>query len=175
MKDIEILIIGDIDTEMVERVAKKMENFLGIKVKIGFNKENPDYAYSQARGQYLSGEIIKKIVNGGSSRKILGVVNLDLCTPVLTFVFGEAQLDGKAGVVSIYRLKEGSYGEPEIVFERFYKEILHELGHLFGLTHCNLKNCVMHFSANVKQIDLKREQYCEACLDKLKSKLRELR
>ncbi len=175
MEDIEILIIGDVDTEIVERAVKKMENFLGVKVKIGFNSENPEYAYSKARGQYLSGEVIKKIGNESSSRKILGIVDLDLCTPVLTFVFGEAQLDGKAGVVSIYRLKEGSYGEPEIVFERFYKEILHELGHLFGLTHCTLKNCVMHFSANVKQIDLKGEKYCEACLDKLKSKLRELK
>ncbi len=173
MEEIEFLIIGDVDSEMIEKVVKKMENLLGIKSKIAFKKENPDYAYSRTRGQYLSGEIIKRMNNESSSRKVLGIVDVDLCTPVLTFVFGEAQLDGKAGIVSIYRLREGSYGEPEIVFERFYKEVLHEFGHLFGLTHCSLNDCVMHFSANVRQIDLKRAEYCEACLDKLKSKLRE--
>ncbi len=175
MEEIEILVIGDVDTEMVEKVVKKMENLLGIKIRIGLKKENPEYAYNKARGQYLSGEIIKKINDESSFEKILGVVDLDLCTPVLTYVFGEAQLDGKAGVVSIYRLREGSYGDPEIVFERFYKEVLHEFGHLFGLTHCSLKNCVMNFSANVRQIDLKGDEYCEACLDKLKSKMRELK
>ncbi len=173
MEEIEILIIGDVDSEIVERAVKKMENLLEIKVKIDFSKENPDYAYNKVRGQYLSGEIIKRINIKRNSQKVLGIVDLDLCTPVLTYVFGEAQLDGKSGVVSLFRLREGSYGEPEIVFKRFYKELLHELGHLFGLTHCSLKNCVMHFSANVKQIDLKGEQFCEACLDKLKSKLRE--
>jgi len=173
LEEIEILIIGDVDLEMVERAVKKMENLLKIKARIDFCKENPDYAYNKGRGQYMSGEIIKRINSERDSQKVLGIVDLDLCTPVLTYVFGEAQLDGKAGVVSLYRLREGSYGESEIVFERFYKELLHEFGHLFGLTHCSLKNCVMNFSANVKQIDLKGEQFCEACLDKLKSKLRE--
>lgn len=175
MEEIGILIIGDVDSEIVERVVKKMENLLGVKVKIGFKKDNPDYAYSNSRGQYFSGEIIKRLNSESLSNKVLGIVDVDLCTPVLTYVFGEAQLDGKAGIVSIYRLREGSYGDTEIVFERFYKEVLHELGHLFGLTHCSLKNCVMHFSANVRQIDLKGDEYCEACLDKIKSKMRELK
>lgn len=175
MEEIEILAIGDVDVEMVEKVAKKLASSLGIRTKITVNKENPDYAYSKSRGQYLSGEIIKRINGESNSKKVLGIVDVDICTPVLTFVFGEAQLDGKAGVVSTYRLREGSYGESDIVFERLCKEVLHEVGHLFGLTHCNLKSCVMHFSANIRQIDLKGDEYCEACLDKLKSKLRELK
>src|SRR5512135_1218195 len=35
--------------------------------------------------------------------KILGVVTVDLFIPVLTFVFGQAQLDGPSAVVSTYR------------------------------------------------------------------------
>lgn len=175
MEEIEIIAIGDVDIEMVEKVVKKIEGLLGVRAKIHLNKENPDYAYSASRSQYLSGEIIKKITKESDSQKVLGVVDVDICTPVLTYVFGEAQLGGKAGLVSIYRLREGSYGDTEIIFERFYKEVLHELGHLFGLTHCHLKSCVMNFSANVRQIDLKGDEYCEACLDKLKSKLRELK
>ncbi len=173
MEDIELLIIGDVDSEMIEAIGKKIENILSIKTRISLLRENPDYAYNKVRGQYYSTEIIKRINEISSSRKVLGIVEVDLFTPVLTFVFGEAQLDGKGGVVSTYRLREGVFNEKDFVFERLYKEILHEMGHLYGLTHCDLKECVMHFSGNVRQIDLKGNDYCEACLDKLKSKLKE--
>ncbi|MGQ9617829.1 MAG: archaemetzincin family Zn-dependent metalloprotease [Candidatus Aminicenantia bacterium] len=173
MEELELLAIGDVNIEMVEIIARKIENLLELNVKISANRENPEYAYNKLRGQYISNEIIKRICEKRNSKKILGIVEVDLCTPVLTFVFGEAQLDGKGGVVSLYRLKEGVYGEDEIVYERLYKEVLHEIGHLYGLTHCSVKDCVMHFSPNIRQIDSKGNKYCEACLDKLKSKLKE--
>ena len=44
--------------------------------------------------------------------RVLGVTACDLFVPVLTFVFGEAQLDGNCAVVSTARLQEEFYGLP---------------------------------------------------------------
>jgi archaemetzincin len=85
---------------------------------------------------------------------------------LLTFVFGEAQLDGNCAVVSTARLKEEFYGLPrreELFLERLIKEAAHELGHTFGLRHCMDWRCVMASSHAVERLDVKGAEFCKAC------------
>jgi archaemetzincin len=98
--------------------------------------------------------------------KLLGVVPVDLFIPVLTFVFGQAQLDGPGAVISTYRLRAEFYGLPSdegMLVERAIKEAVHELGHAFGLVHCAAYDCVMHASTSVEEVDLKRSAFCGRC------------
>jgi len=91
---------------------------------------------------------------------------VDLFVPVLTYVFGEAQLDGKAAVVSTFRLREEFFGldaDPKLERTRLLKEAIHELGHTFGLIHCRNYDCVMHSSTSVEEVDLKPTDFCEDC------------
>jgi len=102
--------------------------------------------------------------------RILGLVGVDLFVPVLTFVFGQAQLDGPAAVVSTYRLRPSFYGLPPdegTLLERAIKESVHELGHAFGLVHCEVYDCVMHASTTVDEVDLKRAEFCRSCAGEL--------
>ncbi|MGA2599921.1 MAG: hypothetical protein ABSH09_23365 [Bryobacteraceae bacterium] len=92
---------------------------------------------------------------------MLGVASVDLFVPVLTFVFGEAQLEGNCAVVSHYRLAEP--GRPELLMERLTKEAAHELGHTFGLRHCHDWNCVMSSSHAVERLDVKSADFCARC------------
>ena len=72
------------------------------------------------------------------------MTDADLFIPVLTFVYGEAQLGGRAAVVSTARLAvEQGRHDPALVAERIVKECVHELGHTFGLLHCDTPGCVM--------------------------------
>ncbi len=66
--------------------------------------------------------------------KVLGVTDQDLFIPILTYVFGEAQLEGAAAVVSTARLAVDVdlFGR-RVLAERLAKEAVHELGHCFGL------------------------------------------
>ena len=62
-----------------------------------------------ARGQY-SAPVMLRIVAGGppcDPEKILALTEGDLFIPMLTFVYGQAQLGGSAGVVSLARLTPG--------------------------------------------------------------------
>jgi archaemetzincin len=45
--------------------------------------------------------------------RVLGVTDCELFVPVLTFVFGEVQLDGNCAVVSMAHLGDEFYGLPE--------------------------------------------------------------
>lgn len=127
--------------------------------------------YSESRDQYYSTKFIEFSLNKYNYYdKILTLTDFDLYVPVLTFVFGEAQLNGKAAIVSAHRLYPEFYGLPqndELFVSRLIKEINHELGHTYGLKHCIDFECVMHSSSNVDEIDIKSENFCETCLRKL--------
>jgi len=84
----------------------------------------------------------------------------------LTFIFGQAFLGGRTGIASLYRLSSERYGmirENELLLNRFIKEVIHELGHTFGLIHCHYPTCVMRSSTYVEDIDQKEYHLCHNC------------
>jgi archaemetzincin len=125
-----------------------------------------EFAHDAARDQYYSSAILARLEPHGADRAILAVTSSDLYVPVLTFVFGEAQLAGPRAIVSLRRLKDEFYGmapNPSRLSERLAKEALHELGHTLGLRHCDNWRCVMSSSHAVERLDVKEGQYCPAC------------
>ncbi|HVN49695.1 MAG TPA: archaemetzincin family Zn-dependent metalloprotease [Bacteroidota bacterium] len=132
------------------------------------NYLDPSFALDSYRSQFNSTAIIVKLLERFPhfDGKILGITAVDLFVPVLTYVFGEAQLDGKAAVVSTFRLREEFFGldaDPKLERTRLLKEAIHELGHTFGLIHCRNYDCVMHSSTSVEEVDLKPTDFCEDC------------
>ena len=129
-------------------------------------------AFDPVRRQYNSSKILMQIIAApppGAAR-VLAIADVDLFIPILTFVFGEAQLDGIAAVVSLHRLNSKYYGLPEnrnMMTERLVKESIHELGHTFGLLHCRQPGCVMVASTYVEEIDQKSAELCEHCRQQL--------
>lgn len=128
----------------------------------------PGKSYDAKRGQYQSAEIMKVISQNtpAHAARVLGLTEADLAIPTLTFLFGQAQLDGAVAVVSLARLRQEFYGLPgdEGLFrERVAKEVLHELGHTFGLTHCHDPKCVMSLATHIGLVDRKEERYCVNC------------
>jgi archaemetzincin len=105
-------------------------------------------------------------VNGGNRSKVLAVSGEDLFIPILTYVFGEAQLGGEFAVVSYHRLQPERYGlaaDRNLLLDRLFKESLHELGHTYGLVHCQDQDCVMRTSTYAEDIDLKGGSFCRRC------------
>ena len=128
--------------------------------------------YSVERHQYhstlLLAYLLKHLPEQGD--KIIGITNVDIYIPILTFLFGEAQFNGRGAVMSTYRLNAQFYGLPrndKLLYDRTLKEILHELGHTLGLVHCVDFECVMNSSTYVENIDLKKALFCNSCQDKI--------
>jgi len=125
------------------------------------------FALDTARNQYYSTAILQRMERTSDlDARVLGVAGGDLYVPVLTFVFGEAQLDGSCAVVSTARLRDEYYGLPPsepILRERLLKEAAHELGHTFGLRHCPDWRCVMTSSHGVERLDVKSAEFCRSC------------
>jgi len=98
--------------------------------------------------------------------RVVGIADVDLYVPRLSFVFGEADVGSGTAIISLCRLRQEYYGlapDEALFLERATKEIVHELGHTFGLGHCPNDRCVMHFSNSLADTDLKNAQFCNRC------------
>ncbi len=123
------------------------------------------FAFSAERNQYHSTALLEAMRPPEGTR-LLAVTELDLFVPVLTFVFGEAQLGGPRAVVSTRRLDERYYGLPAnepLLERRLLIEAVHELGHTFGLRHCRDWQCAMASTHSVERLDLKQPAFCAQC------------
>jgi len=129
----------------------------------------PEHAYDRKRRQYNSTIILQNIREYAANLpydRVLGIIDADLYVYGLNFVFGEAYVSGKVGLISLWRLKFDFYGEePDkgALELRMIKEANHELGHTLGLQHCIRSYCVMHFSNSIFEVDKKQSLFCDQC------------
>lgn len=161
---------------MLKWLARDLGGFLGVPCLLLPPRPVPEESFEPKRNQYISTKILKAILEEvpGDAAKVLGVIDEDLCILILTFVFGEAQLGGVGSVVSLVRLRQEYYGlesNERLFLERLHKECLHELGHTYGLIHCNHPECVMKLSNTVNDVDLKGRTMCKACSDILQARI----
>ena len=169
MIEIRLVPVGNVEISILGWLALALKDGLTAACRVHPVPVDPSEAYHPVRQQYHSTAILAKLLQqheGDWGGKILGVADLDLFIPILTFVFGEAQLNNRAAVVSVHRLRQEFYGLPSderLFYQRCEKEALHELGHTCGLVHCQQFDCLMHFSNSIEQIDLKSNVFCESC------------
>lgn len=103
-------------------------------------------------------------------QKVLGITYEDIFIDGMNFVFGLASPTGEVCIVSLHRLIERQKPELSQIEEaRIVKEIAHEIGHVYGLEHCD-RNCVMAFSNSVRHVDDKESSLCEECKNILSKK-----
>lgn len=168
MYSIQLVPIGSIDAAVLQWLAVALKDSLKLPCSISGERVDPADAFNPARQQYYSTQILSRLASfkAGAPTKVLGVAAVDLFIPILTFVFGEAQLGKDAALISTHRLQQPFYGLPaddRLFYERVEKEAIHELGHAFGLIHCARWECVMHFSNSIEHVDLKSNVFCNQC------------
>lgn len=153
---------------LLRGLARTLGEIFGVPVEVRRPWFDPERCLDPERGQYNSTLLLAQLQGApGDAWRVLGVTGIDLFIPVLTYVFGEAQLPGRAAVISLHRLSPELYGLPpdeERLAGRAEKEAVHELGHTFGLVHCRRPGCVMGTSTYVEEIDLKSARFCDECL-----------
>jgi len=164
--------LGDIPNEITENLRNEVNRIFNCPVEIGAGFSQLAHAYNPERKQYLSSTLIASLdaLPRERDEKVVGITDVDLYAPRLNFVFGEADIVSGVVVVSLYRLKQAPYGlapDKALFIKRATKEIVHELGHTFGLGHCFNPRCVMRFSNTLADTDYKEVNFCNECCPKI--------
>jgi archaemetzincin len=164
---IALIPIGEVENPILVAIGQALSEEFDASFSMGEPLADPNYAFDPKRGQYRSDAILNGLSKLSiSADRILGVVDLDLYTPELNFVFGQASMGGRVALIALPRLRPEFYGDPpdQALFEeRAIKEAIHELGHTMGLGHCPERACVMHFSNSLRDTDLKERHFCPHC------------
>jgi archaemetzincin len=167
MKPIRVIPLATVDPALTESVRGALAREYATHVSVASASLDASFAYHPERQQYHSTEMVEHLASTfGDGNILLGLTSVDLYIPILTFVFGEAHLDGHCAVVSYHRLRQEFYGlpaDPELLEERIVKEAIHEVGHTLGLHHCEDYECVMASSHAVEWLDMKYREICDHC------------
>jgi archaemetzincin len=158
---LDLIPFGTLDSLAVSILGAHIQAVLGLLTDIQSARTEPDFAYMPVRNQYDASKILKSLSleTEGAPLK-LGVTQGDLSIPILTYVFGESQLGGKAAVISLHRLFDV---DRQVIYLRAAKIGVHEVGHLLGLEHCREASCLMRFSKHLDQLDRLPLRFCSSC------------
>ena len=170
--------VGELSTELIEAVASEIKQVFGFATETNPILQDLSFALDDNRNQYHSTAILDRLAANipPHTIRVLAIAQVDLFIPILTHVYGEAQLGGAACIVSTLRLNEGRSGVniPPKYIDRIVKEAIHELGHTFNLRHCPEHTCIMHYCRNEEDVDRKSDQLCRYCIIMLQDEIKRL-
>jgi archaemetzincin len=169
--DITLISFGYFEKQILEKVAKAVGSEYNCFLNLKDGHVDLSEFFDPVRRQYNGNSLLKFVdaLPVPGTGKTMGLFSVDIFIPILTYIFGQASLGGRSGIASLYRLNNESYGmkaDHDLLLDRFKKEVIHELGHTFGLTHCDVPTCVMRSSTYVEDIDQKDQSLCRGCRKK---------
>ncbi len=165
-KEISIVVIGNINPTEIQIIKERVENVFRRNFRIYARIKPDEKCYIEERSQYDASCLLNRVLRYPGYR-VIGLTDVDITVPYLNFVFGLAVKNGRGAIVSTYRLRNENM---ERYLLRVKKEIMHELGHTFGLEHCN-NYCVMRFSNSILDVDSKPDHFCDKCRARIKNEV----
>lgn len=172
MDKINLVLLSEINESLVDILKQHLAQTFDRQIDVRRKNGNLEYAYKADRKQYNSPRILSRLqrIKKGDADKILGVVDVDLYSAGYDFVYGEAKPSSGVATLSIYRLhpKNRSKNSVSKKFqERMVREALHEVGHLYGLGHCEDAKCVMRACTCLPEVDAAGNKFCSECAARL--------
>ena len=164
-------------SRVIETSAEYLEAFYGLAVRrlpvkpLPAKLPKPDQRmidYPPHR-QVRTGWIMEKMLKPElppDAAALIAFTNDDLYPdPSMYFVFGQASLEDRVGVWSLYRLDDGTGFEKFL--RRTMKISVHEVGHMFSMRHCTKYECVMSGTNHLAETDRRPIDACPECMAKI--------
>ena len=172
---IALLPFNGVDTYLVSKIRKGVENKLNVLVTVLDPIHLPDHAFYKPRQRYIADSLLVFLeeVNAQRYEKIIGLTTKDISTRKKAYenwgVLGLGYCPGKACIVSTFRAGKKKVS-PKDFERRMVTLSLHELGHTYGLEHCAVSDCLMKDAQGKMALD-DGDSYCENCSYYLRLKL----
>jgi archaemetzincin len=170
----------DTQRKIVRRTAEYMQCHFGVPVKVRddlplsvipeqVRRKHPTWGMEQILSTYVLDSVLSPRLPDDALAYI-AFTSSDLWPGEgWNFVFGQASLQGRVGVWSLYR-----YGDPDeskeayqLCLKRTIKVGIHETGHMISIPHCTAFRCNMAGSNHLAEMDRKPLWLCPVCLAKL--------
>ena len=169
---IEVLEVAAPPRALVEAVTAALSRRVSVPCSIRSAPEEFQVPHIPGRNQADADRLLAAVeaLEPPPGHLLVGLTAEDIGHPIFTHFFGRARHYGSAAVVSLARLTPAFYGLPEdleLTVRRTVREIVHEMGHLVGLEHCDDWQCIMRFASTVEAIDNRGLAFCATCATEL--------
>jgi len=166
--------------KIIDLTARFMGIYFGLPVKIREDlslelipkkarRKHPSWGMDQILSTYVLYEVLWPRLPKDATAYIAFTTSDLWPGPGWNFVFGQASLNERVGVWSIYRNGDPEAGEEafRLCLRRTLKTATHETGHMFSMQHCTLYECNMCGSNHRAESDSRPLWLCPHCLAKL--------
>ena len=164
-------------SQVIKTTGDYLEAFFGLPVKTLSPKPAPkkltepdqrmiDYPqHRQIRSGYFL-EVILPAALPKDAAALIAFTDEDLYPdPTMNYVFGQASLEKRVGVWSLFRLDDQA--NYDTFLRRTMKIAAHETGHMFSFRHCTKYECVMSGSNHLAETDRWPIDACPECMAKI--------
>ncbi len=171
LREVVLQPLGPSSAPLAAYAERALAAFYTVKVRAAGQMELPRSAYYAPRGRYRAEKLLSALAERHPDAfRVLGLAAVNISTTkgkvVDWGVLGLASIDGRAGVLSGFRCKRGARG-PAHAAERLGKTAVHELGHTFGLEHCQHVGCLMEDGKGTVLTTDRETDLCTSCRAKL--------
>ncbi len=149
------------DMPVSTMAAKSIKRPLSVK-----NSRHNQFTHNdQIRTGYILDEVLKPILPADGAA-LIAFTSDDLYPDIsMNYVFGQASLENRVGVWSLYRLSDKA--DYDTFLRRTLKIAAHETGHMFSMKHCTKYECVMSGTNHLAETDSRPIDACPECMAKI--------
>lgn len=162
---------------IISVTAEYMQLFFNLPVKILADKTfaaslseanyrfHPQWKTKQILTSYILKDVLQPALPKDAAA-LIAFTDQDLYPGAnMNYVFGQASLENRVGVWSLYRLD--NLTGYENFLKRTLKIAVHETGHMFSIRHCTKYVCVMSGANHLGETDAHPIDACPECMAKI--------
>ncbi len=164
-------------SQIIKITSEYMEAFFGLPVKLLDTRppiarlKEPDQRmidypqHRQLRSGYFLETVLPPLLPKDAAA-LIAFTDEDLYPDSsMYFVFGQASLENRVGVWSLWRLDDQA--DFDTFLRRTMKIAVHETGHMFSMRHCTKYECVMSGTNHLGETDRRPIDACPECMAKI--------
>ncbi len=128
-------------------------------------RENKYLHSRQVKTGYILNDVLPPILPSDAAALIAFTMDDLYPDETMNYVFGQASMENRVGVWSLYRLSERANYDK--LLRRTLKIAAHETGHMFSMRHCIKYECVMSGTNHLGETDSRPIDACPECMAKI--------